>query len=123
MWVSSAAPKSVSQRTGSAFFVGLGGAGPQDGEPVVLAGDLGPAGSQVLDRVVGTVMAERELVGLQAHRPAEQLMAEADPVHGALAHQLADRLDDTIQRGGITGAVGEGTRLGAAGEQLRRAGR
>src|SRR5579875_3717496 len=44
----------------------------EDGEPVVLARDLGPAGREVLDRVVGAVVTERELVGLEPDRAAEQ---------------------------------------------------
>ena len=56
-------------------------------EAVVLAGDLDRAGRQVLDRVVGAVVAERQLVGLEADRAAQQLMAEAD----AVDRELADR--------------------------------
>ena len=47
-------------------------------EAVVLRGDLDPAGAQVLDRVVGAAVAEGQLVGLQADRAAQQLVAEAD---------------------------------------------
>src|SRR3954452_20859297 len=49
-----------------------------DREAVVLAGDRDPAGPEVLDRVVGAAVAERQLEGLQARGPAEQLVAEAD---------------------------------------------
>ena len=89
-----------------------GAARTEHGEAVVLAGDLGAAGRQVLDRVVGAVVAERELVGLKPDGPAQQLVAEADAVHRQLADQLADRLDDVAQRGRIAGAVGEEDRVG-----------
>ena len=65
--------------------------GAEHGEAVVLAGDLGPAGGQVLDRVVGAVVAERQLVGLKPDRAAQQLVAEADPVHRELADELRGR--------------------------------
>ena len=41
--------------------------------------------------MVGAAVAERQLEGLEAHRAAEQLVAQADAEHGALADQLADR--------------------------------
>ena len=87
-------------------------------EAVVLAGDLGAAGGQVLDRMVGAVVAERQLVGLQADRAAQQLVAEADPVDRQLADQLADGVDDVVERGRVAGAVGEEDRVGVVGEQL-----
>src|SRR4051812_39366977 len=42
--------------------------GAEDGEAVVLRGDLDTAGLEVLDRVVGAAVAEGELEGLQPHR-------------------------------------------------------
>ena len=57
-------------------------------EAVVLRGDLDLARLQVLDRVVGAAVAERQLERLQAHRSTEQLVTEADPPHGLLSHQL-----------------------------------
>ena len=69
---------------GAIVVDGARAARPQHRKTVVLARDLGPAGGQVLDRMVGTVMAELELVGLQADRLAQQLVTEADPVHGSL---------------------------------------
>ena len=53
-----------------------------DGEAVVLAGDLDAAGVEVLHRLVAAAMAELELVGLGADRPAQQLVAEADAENG-----------------------------------------
>ena len=41
--------------------------------------------------MVGATMAEGELVGAQARREREQLMAEADAEHGHAAEQVADR--------------------------------
>jgi hypothetical protein len=52
---------------------------PEHREAVVLARDLDPPGLEVLDRVVGAAVAERQLVGVEADRAAEQLVAEADP--------------------------------------------
>ena len=60
-----------------------------DREAVVLGGDVDAARLQVLDRVVGAAVAEGQLVGLQTDRPAEQLMTEADAVHGQPADELA----------------------------------
>jgi hypothetical protein len=56
---------------------------------VVLGGDLDAPGLQVLDRVVGAAVAEGQLERLQAHRAAQQLVAEADAPHGLLADELA----------------------------------
>src|SRR5277367_3279502 len=49
--------------------------GAERGEAVVLGGDLDTSGLQVADGMVGTVMAERQLEGLQADRAAQQLVA------------------------------------------------
>ena len=64
-----------------------------DGEVVVLAGDLDLAGRDVAHRVVAAVVAERQLEGVGADRPAEQLVAEADPEDRHVAEQALDRLD------------------------------
>src|SRR3954452_4064946 len=64
--------------------------GPEHREAVVLRRDLDLARRQVLDRVVGPAMAERQLERLQADRAAEQLVAEADPPDRLLADDLAD---------------------------------
>src|SRR5205807_2231098 len=53
-------------------------AGRVDLELVVLAGDPDRARYQVLDRMVGPVMTEGQAGGRRPHRPAEDLVAEAD---------------------------------------------
>src|SRR4051794_26354928 len=60
-------------------------AGAEHREAMVLRGDLDAAGLEVLHRVVAAAVAERQLEGLQAHGPAQQLVAEADPERRALA--------------------------------------
>ena len=86
----------------------------EDREAVVLAGDLGPAGGQVLDRVVGAVVAEGQLVGLQAHRPAQQLMAEADPVDRAACRPARGRCRRrSPARAGSPGPLARKTASGA----------
>ncbi len=57
-------------------------------------------------------MAELQLVGLAAHRQAEQLVAQADAEDGLLADQLADVGDLRLERLGIAGAVGEEDAVG-----------
>ena len=98
-----------------------GAARAEHGEAVVLARDLGTAGRQVLDRMVGAVVAERELVGLEADGAAQQLVPEADAVHRTLADELADGVDDVVERRRVTGTVGEEDRVGVVGDQLRGA--
>ena len=93
-------------------------AGRADREAVVLGGDLDPPGLEVLDRVVGAAVAERQLEGLEPDRAAEQLVAEADAEHGPLADQLADRVDDVVERRRVAGAVGEEDEVGIAVEDL-----
>ncbi len=85
----------------------------EHGEAVVLARDLGSSRGQVLDRMVGAVVAERQLVGLEPDRAAQQLVPEADAVHRQLADQLADGVHDVVERGRVAGAVGEEDRVGA----------
>ncbi len=94
-----------------------------DGEAVVLGGDLDPAGAQVLDRMVGAAVAEGQLEGLQADRPAEQLVAEADADDGPLADQLAHGVDDVVERRGVAGPVGEEDEVRIAREHLVGRGR
>ena len=68
--------------------------------------------------MVGAAVAEGELVGLEADRAAEQLVAEADAEDGLLADQLADGVDDVVEGGGVAGAVGEEDDVGVLGEDL-----
>ena len=77
-------------------------------------------GLEVLDRVVGAAVAERQLEGLQADRAAQQLVAEADAAHRPLADELAHGLDDVVQRRWVAGPVGQEDRVGVAGQQLVR---
>jgi hypothetical protein len=85
---------------------------------VVLRGDVDAAALQVLDRVVGAAVAEGKLEGLEAHRPAEQLVAEADADHRLLAHHSPDVLDDVVERARVAGAVGEKDQVRVAGENV-----
>src|SRR4051794_18140104 len=52
------------------------------GEPVVVRGDLHPPGLPVEDGLVDAAVTERELVRVEAQRPAEELVAEADAEEG-----------------------------------------
>ena len=81
--------------------------GPLHREPVVLRRDLDPARLEVLHRVVRTPVPERELEGLEANRPAQQLVPEADAHHRALADHLAHGVDDVVERRRVPGPVGE----------------
>ena len=98
-------------------------AGSERREAVVLRGDLDTAGGEVAHGMVGAAVAEGQLERLEAHRAAEQLVAEADPPHGLAPDDLADRVHDVGERGRVARAVGEEHRVGVGGEQLlRRAG-
>ena len=68
--------------------------------------------------MVGAAVAEGQLEGLEADRAAEQLVAEADAEDRPLADQLADGLDDVVERGRVAGAVGEEDDVGVLGEDL-----
>ena len=83
-------------------------------EAVVLRGDRDAAGAQVLDRVVGAAVAERELERLQPDRAREQLVAEADAEHRLAPDQRADGVDDVVERGGVAGAGHEEDAVGVA---------
>ena len=60
-----------------------------DGEPVVVRGDLDLAGGAVHHRLVDAAVAVLQLVGAEAERPAEELVAEADPEVGQPALERA----------------------------------
>ena len=79
---------------------------------MVLARDLDDPGGQVLDRMIGAVVAERELVRLEADRAAQQLMPEADAVDRSLSDQLSDGVDDVSEGRRVAGAVGQEDRVG-----------
>ena len=93
-------------------------------EAVVLARYLDLPGLEVLDRVVRAAMTEAHLVGVQADRATEQLMAEADPEQRHAADEPAQLLDDVGERRRIAGAVGDEHAIGrlltlpGRGEQL-----
>src|SRR5207253_8617705 len=93
----------------------------EDREPMVLTGDLGAPGGQVLDRVIRAVVPEWQLVGLKTDRPAQELVAQTDAVHGPSPDELADGLDDVVERGWVARSVGQEDCLGLTGEQLLRA--
>ena len=94
-----------------------------DREVVVLAGDLHLAGGQVAHGVVAAVVAEGELHGVGAERPAEELVAEADAEHRHVAEQPADGVDGVGHRGRVAGAVGEEHAGRLAGEHVGGGGR
>jgi hypothetical protein len=74
-------------------------------EAVVLAGYFDLAGLEVLDRVIGAVVTELELVGLCAERQSENLVAEAYSEDGYFAEQLAYVFDGVVNRRRVAGAV------------------
>ena len=80
-----------------------------DREAVVHRHDLDLAGGEVLDRMVGAMMALRHLDGPRADREPQELMAEADAEQGHL--RLQERLDRRhgVFAGGrrVAGSVGE----------------
>src|SRR5215467_10734640 len=93
--------------------------GWRHGKPVVVAGDLYPAGGEVLDRLVDAAVPEPELVGAQAERPAEDLAAQADAEHrDARGEHLAHRGHRVPGCGRVTGAVGEEHPVRAGGQDL-----
>ena len=91
-------------------------------EAVVLRGDVDPPGRQVLHRVVGAAVAERQLEGLEADRPAQELMPEADPEHRHLAHHAAYRLDHVVECRRIARPIRKEDRIRLARKQLFRRG-
>ena len=79
-----------------------------DGEAVVVGGDLDPAGGQVHHRLVDAAVPVRQLVGAEAQRAAEQLVAEADAeVRDAGGQHLAQHLDRAVRGRRVAGTVGE----------------
>lgn len=82
--------------------------GRVDGEAVVVRGDLDLAGGAVLDRLVDAAVAVLQLVGAEAERAAQDLVAEADAEERGLAlqHALHDG-DGAVGGGRVARAVGE----------------
>ena len=82
------------------------GGGHGDREAVIVAGDLHLPGGQVLDRLVHPAVAEAELVGAQAERPAQDLAAQADAEHRHAAGEHAtDRVHRVAGRSRVARAV------------------
>ena len=122
--MSSAAPKSVSQRTGSSASIVSPPSGGRTAKPWFWEVMSILPGLEVLDRVVGAAVAERQLERVEPDRAAEQLVAEADSDDAAcLPTSLADGVDDVVEGGGVAGAVGEEDEVGLAGEHRLGAGR
>ena len=96
---------------------------PIDLEFVVLAGDVDPAGVEVLDGVVGAVVAIREARGRRPSRPTEDLMPEADAQQRDSAEGMPRQLDRSVQNGRIPWAVGENQPVGAKCLHVRPRGR
>ena len=93
-----------------------------DRKPVILRRDFNLAGRQLLHRVVRAAMAEFQLVGLAAHRQAQDLMTEADAEHRHTRRDERFRVVDRIgERRRVAGtvaqehAVGIGCESSAAG--------
>ena len=90
-----------------------------DGEAVVVAGDPHRAADPVQHRLVEPAVAEAQLVGAQAQRAAEDLVAEADAEQrpAGVEHAL-HRADRVVGGGRVARAVGEEDAVRARGEQL-----
>lgn len=78
-----------------------------DCETVVLRGDGDFAGTEILDGLIASTVAEFELVGFGSECVAKDLVAKADAKDGHFAEQLADFIVDVAESGGVAGAVGE----------------
>ena len=87
---------------------------------VVLAGDLDPSRFLVAYRVVGAVVAEAQLVGVEPERAPEDLVPEADAEQRHVAEQRAHVVGGVSDGCGIAGPVGEEHAVGITGEHFRR---
>ena len=74
-------------------------------EAVVLAGDFDLSSLEILNGVVGSSVAEFELVCLGAESKGENLVAEAYAKDGDFAEQLADGLNGVFNGCRVAGAV------------------
>jgi hypothetical protein len=93
-------------------------------EAVVLAGDLHPPSLEVSDRMIGTTVAKAQLEGVRTQRTTEQLMPQADAHHRDLTQRCLDLRDHTVERGRISGAIGQENKVTVGGPVTgRRAGR
>ncbi len=92
---------------------------PLDGEAVVVGGDLDLAGGAVQDRLVDPAVAVGELVGAEAQRAAEELVAEADAEVGQPPLQRTLQQGDLRGGGGrVAGSVGEEQPVGLDGQHV-----
>jgi len=72
---------------------------------VILACDFDFSGPEIFNRVIGSSVAELELVGLGAERQGENLVAETDAEDGDFAEQFADGFDCVVHGRRVAGAV------------------
>ena len=86
-----------------------------DREPVIVARDLDDSFATAEHRLVDPAVAERELVGAGAHRPAEQLRSQADAEHGHLTEQRGGRRDGGPDGRRIARTVGDEQTVGLEG--------
>jgi len=78
-----------------------------DTEAVILAGYFNPAGVEVLDGVVCSVVSEFQFVGFGAESEGEKLMSETNAENRNLAEQSVYGLNSVRDRRGVAGAVAE----------------
>ena len=79
-----------------------------DRKAMILTGDRHPSAIQILDRVIGTVVAEFHFYGFGTRSQRKQLMTEADSKDRKLRRdQLSDCADRVIAGLRVAGAVGK----------------
>jgi len=86
-------------------------------EAVVLAGDFDLSGL-ILDGVIGSSVAELELIGFGAERQGENLVAEAYSENGDFAEQFANCLDGIVHGCRVAGAVTQKYTVRLSGQHL-----
>jgi hypothetical protein len=87
---------------------------------MVLRGDFHLAGEQILDRVIGAMVAEFQLEGLAPQGEAAELMAQADPENGDAAGELLNIFDSVSDGLGVTGTIGKKDAIGPQFEDVVR---
>ena len=87
-------------------------------EAVILAGDFDFARLEVLDGVIGTSVAELELVCFGAERQSENLVAEADAEYRDFAEQFADGFDGVVHGRRVARAVAQKYAVGLSRQDL-----